>query len=189
NPNPVGVFAGAGISTYLLRNLIGHAATFDSPSAQLHALHGNASDYLATRISYKLNLTGPSVSVQTACSTSLVAVHQAVQALVDFQCDVALAGGASVQVPHEAGYIYEEGSILSPDGHCRAFDADAAGTVFGSGAGAVVLKRLSDALADGDNIHAVILGSAINNDGGRKVGFTAPGIAGQRAVIREALSV
>ncbi|MFI5777661.1 type I polyketide synthase [Nocardia sp. NPDC051570] len=189
NPNPVGVFAGAGISTYLLRNLIGHAATFDSPSAQLHALHGNASDYLATRISYKLNLTGPSVSVQTACSTSLVAVHQAVQALVDFQCDVALAGGASVQVPHEAGYLYEEGSILSPDGHCRAFDASAAGTVFGSGAGAVVLKRLSDALADGDHIHAVILGSAINNDGGRKVGFTAPGIAGQRAVIREALSV
>ncbi|MBF6327047.1 type I polyketide synthase [Nocardia transvalensis] len=189
NPNPVGVFAGAGISTYLLRNLVGHASLFDSPSAQLHALHGNASDYLASKVSYKLNLTGPAVAVQTACSTSLVAVHQAVQALVDFQCDVALAGGASVQVPHESGYIYEEGSILSPDGHCRAFDADAAGTVFGSGVGTVVLKRLSDALADGDHIHAVIVGSAVNNDGARKVGYTAPGIAGQRAVIREALSV
>ncbi|KZM75305.1 type I polyketide synthase [Nocardia terpenica] len=189
NPAPVGVFAGAGLSTYLLRNLVAHATLFDSPSAQLHALHGNASDYLASKVSYKLDLTGPSVAVQSACSTSLVAVHQAVQALQDFQCDVALAGGASVQVPHESGYVYEEGSILSPDGHCRAFDANAAGTVFGSGVGAVVLKRLGDALADGDRIHAVILGSAVNNDGGRKVGYTAPGIAGQRAVIREALSV
>lgn len=188
NPTPVGVFAGAGISTYLLRNLVGHASLFQTPSSQLHALHGNASDYLATRVSYKLNLTGPSVAVQTACSTSLVAVHQAAQALLDFQCDVALAGGASVQVPQEAGYIYEEGSILSPDGHCRAFDAEAGGTVFGSGVGVVVLKRLADAIADRDHIHAVILGSAVNNDGGNKIGFTAPGIAGQRAVIREALS-
>ncbi|MFF3227429.1 type I polyketide synthase [Nocardia suismassiliense] len=188
NPTPVGVFAGASISTYLLRNLVGHASVFQSPSSQLHALHGNASDYLATKVSYKLNLTGPSVAVQTACSTSLVAVHQAAQALLDFQCDVALAGGASVQVPQEAGYIYEEGSILSPDGHCRAFDADAGGTVFGSGVGVVVLKRLADAIADGDHIHAVILGSAVNNDGANKIGYTAPGIAGQRAVIREALS-
>ncbi|MEV6560671.1 beta-ketoacyl synthase N-terminal-like domain-containing protein [Nocardia sp. NPDC051756] len=188
NPTPVGVFAGAGMSTYLLRNLVGHASLFQTPSSQLHALHGNASDYLATRVSYKLNLTGPSVAVQTACSTSLVAVHQAAQALLDFQCDVALAGGASVQVPQEAGYIYEEGSILSPDGHCRAFDAEAGGTVFGSGVGVVVLKRLADAIADRDHIHAVILGSAVNNDGGNKIGFTAPGIAGQRAVIREALS-
>ncbi|MFE9581761.1 type I polyketide synthase [Nocardia sp. NPDC006044] len=188
NPTPVGVFAGAGISTYLLRNLAGHASVFQTPSSQLHALHGNASDYLATRVSYKLNLTGPSVAVQTACSTSLVAVHQAAQALLDFQCDVALAGGASVKVPQEAGYIYEEGSILSPDGHCRAFDAEAGGTVFGSGVGVVVLKRLADAIADRDHIHAVILGSAVNNDGGNKIGFTAPGIAGQRAVIREALS-
>ncbi|MFI1917563.1 type I polyketide synthase [Nocardia sp. NPDC020380] len=189
NPAPVGVFAGASLSTYLLRNLIGHARLFDSPSAQLHALHGNASDYLASKVSYKLNLTGPSVAVQSACSTSLVAVHQAVQALLDFECDVALAGGASVQVPQESGYIYEEGSILSPDGHCRVFDADAAGTIFGSGTGAVVLKRLGDALADGNRIHAVIIGSAVNNDGARKVGYTAPGIAGQRAVIRDALSV
>ncbi|MEU7141903.1 beta-ketoacyl synthase N-terminal-like domain-containing protein [Nocardia sp. NPDC046473] len=188
NPTPVGIFAGAGISTYLLRNLVAHASLFQTPSSQLHALHGNASDYMATRVSYKLNLTGPSVAVQTACSTSLVAVHQAAQALLDFQCDVALAGGASVQVPQEAGYIYEEGSILSPDGHCRAFDADAGGTVFGSGVGVVVLKRLADAIADRDHIHAVILGSAVNNDGGNKIGFTAPGIAGQRAVIREALS-
>lgn len=188
NPTPVGVFAGAGISTYLLRNLVGHASLFQTPSSQLHALHGNASDYLATKVSYKLNLTGPSVAVQTACSTSLVAVHQAAQALLDFQCDVALAGGASVQVPQQAGYIYEEGSILSPDGHCRAFDAEAGGTVFGSGVGVVVLKRLTDAIADRDNIHAVILGSAVNNDGANKIGYTAPGIAGQRAVIREALS-
>ncbi|MFG1796034.1 type I polyketide synthase [Nocardia sp. NPDC049149] len=188
NPTPVGVFAGAGISTYLLRNLVGHASLFQSPSSQLHALHGNASDYMATKVSYKLNLTGPSVAVQTACSTSLVAVHQAAQALLDFHCDIAIAGGASVQVPHEAGYLYEEGSILSPDGHCRAFDADAGGTVFGSGVGVVVLKRLTDALADRDRIHAVILGSAVNNDGANKIGYTAPGIAGQRAVIREALS-
>ncbi|MBF6548185.1 type I polyketide synthase [Nocardia brasiliensis] len=188
NPGAVGVFAGAGLSTYLLRNLAGHASLFQTPSSQLHALHGNASDYLATKVSYKLNLTGPSFAVQTACSTSLVAIHQAAQALLDFQCDVALAGGASVQVPQQAGYIYEEGSILSPDGHCRAFDADAGGTVFGSGVGVVVLKRLADALADGDRVHAVILGSAVNNDGADKIGYTAPGIAGQRAVIREALS-
>ncbi|WP_280470312.1 type I polyketide synthase [Nocardia brasiliensis] len=188
HPGSVGVFAGAGLSTYLLRNLAGHASLFQTPSSQLHALHGNASDYLATKVSYKLNLTGPSFAVQTACSTSLVAIHQAAQALLDFQCDVALAGGASVQVPQQAGYIYEEGSILSPDGHCRAFDADAGGTVFGSGVGVVVLKRLADALADGDRVHAVILGSAVNNDGADKIGYTAPGIAGQRAVIREALS-
>ncbi|QIS12939.1 type I polyketide synthase [Nocardia arthritidis] len=189
NPSPVGVFAGAGVSTYLLNNLIGHGGLFETPSTQLPVLHGNASDYLASKVSYKLDLTGPSVAVQTACSTSLVAIHQAVQALLDFHCDLALAGGASVQVPHETGYVYEEGSILSPDGHCRAFDAAAAGTVFGSGAGAVVLKRLDDALADGNNIHAVIIGSAVNNDGGRKVGYTAPGITGQRNVIREALDV
>ncbi|MFI9502944.1 type I polyketide synthase [Nocardia sp. NPDC052566] len=188
NPAPVGVFAGASISTYLLRNLVGHARLLDNPSSQLHALHGNAPDYLASKVSYKLDLTGPSVAVQTACSTSLVAVHQAAQALLDFQCDVAVAGGASVQVPQEAGYIYEEGSILSPDGHCRAFDAEAGGTVFGSGVGVVVLKRLADAVADGDRVHAVILGSAVNNDGANKIGYTAPGIAGQRAVIREALS-
>src|SRR6185295_1746439 len=146
-------------------------------------------DYLATRASYKLNLTGPSLTIQTACSTSLVATHVACQSLLNGECDLALAGGVSIRVPHRAPYVYEEGGILSPDGHCRAFDADARGTVPGNGVGIVVLKRLSDAVADRDHVIAVIKGSAINNDGSSKVGFTAPGLHGQTRVLREALGV
>ena len=144
---------------------------------------------LATRVSYELNLHGPSISVQTACSTSLVAVHLACQSLLNQECDMALAGGVTIEFPHGRGYLYREGEILSRDGHCRAFDADSSGTVFSSGAGIVVLRRLDDALADRDTIHAVILGSAINNDGARKVGYLAPSVDGQSEVIAEALGV
>src|SRR4029077_4014715 len=138
--------------------------------------------------SYKLDLVGPSMTVQTACSSSLVAVHLACQNLLLGACDMALAGGVSITLPQRSGYLYEEGGIVSPDGCCRAFDAEARGTVGGSGAGIVVLKRLEDALADRDIIHAVVLGSAVNNDGGSsKAGYTAPSIAGQAAVISAAL--
>ncbi len=150
---------------------------------------GNDKDVLATRVSYQLNLTGPSMTIQTACSTSLVAVHVACQSLLNRECDMALAGGVTIEIPHRQGYLYREGEILSRDGHCRSFDADATGTVFGSGAGVVVLRRLEDALADGDRIHAVIRGSAVNNDGARKVGYLAPSVTGQAEVVAEALAV
>src|SRR6185295_1366007 len=186
-PGSIGVFAGSGMSTYFLYNVLGNpAATRGVAPFQL--LIGADKDYLAPRVSYKLNLKGPSLSVQTACSTSLVAVHLACQSLQDYQSDVALAGGVSIRVPQKAGYLYQEGGIFSPDGHCRAFDRQAAGTVSGSGVGVVALKRLADALADGDPILAVIRGSAINNDGAAKVGFTAPSVEGQVAVVSEALS-
>src|SRR5262249_10969902 len=150
---------------------------------------GNDRDYLATHIAYKLNLKGPALSVQTACSTSLVAVHLACQGLLNRECEMALAGGVSVGVPHGLGASYQEGGIISPDGHCRAFDAQAQGTVKGAGVGIVVLKRLEDARRDGDTIHAIIKGTAVNNDGSLKVGFTAPSIEGQASVIEEALAL
>ena len=141
-------------------------------------------------MSYKLNLRGPSLNVQTACSTSLVAVHQACRSLLDGECDMALAGGVSIGLSaSRTGYLYQDDGILSPDGHCRAFDADAQGTVWGDGVGVVVLKRLADALADGDTIHAVIRGTAVNNDGAVKVGYTAPSVEGQAAVIARAQAV
>jgi len=138
----------------------------------------NDKDFLATRVSYKLNLKGPSLTVQTACSTSLVAVHLACRSLLDGECDMALAGAATVRFPHHAGYRHEPGGILSPDGHCRAFDARAAGTVFGSGAGAVLLKPLERALADGDHVYAVVKATAINNDGGDKLSYTTSSVDG-----------
>ncbi|HEX4494600.1 MAG TPA: amino acid adenylation domain-containing protein [Thermoanaerobaculia bacterium] len=186
-PGGIGVFAGSGLNTYLLNNVLAHPELFRTLSP-FQILIGADKDYLAPRVSYKLNLKGPSISVQTACSTSLVAVHLACQSLQDYQSDLALAGGVSIRVPQKSGYRYTEGGIYSPDGHCRAFDRDAGGTVTGSGAGVVVLKRLADALADGDEILAVIRGSAINNDGAAKVGFTAPSVEGQVAVISEALA-
>src|SRR5262249_41675937 len=137
---------------------------------------GNDKDYLSTRISYKFNLKGPSLTVQSACSTSLVAVIQASQSLLSYTCDMALAGGGSITFPQRRGYLYQEGGMVSPDGHCRSFDSRAQGTVFGSGAGVVLLKRLDEAMADGDHIYSVIKGSAINNDGSLKVGYTAPSI-------------
>ena len=178
----IGVFAGTSISNYLLFNLW---PTLDltQTTNYLQNLIGNDKDYLATHTSYKLNLKGLSVGIQTACSTSLVSLIIACDSLLSYQCDLALAGGITVRVPQESGYIYEEGSILSPDGHCRSFDAQAGGTIFGSGAGVVVLKRLADAIADRDCIHAVIKGTAINNDGAMKVGYTAPSVDGQSEVI------
>jgi amino acid adenylation domain-containing protein len=149
----------------------------------------NDKDYLATRVSYKLGLTGPSMSVQTACSTSLVAVHLACQSILAGECDAALAGGVSLRLPQTLGYRHQTGSVLSPDGHCRAFDAGAGGFVVGNGAAAVLLRRLSDALRDGDAIRAVILGSAVNNDGSRRAGYTAPGVDGQARVVAQALAV
>jgi acyl transferase domain-containing protein/acyl carrier protein len=178
----VGVYAGTGFNTYLLLNLLGNpeaAALLGGYQISI----GNDKDHLATRVSYKLNLRGPSMTVQTTCSTSLVAACLATQSLLDFQCDVALAGGVSIKLPEKAGYLYQQGGIASPDGHCRVFDAEAKGTVGGDGVGVVVLKRLEDALVDGDNIYAVIRGAAINNDGAAKVGYTAPSVEGQAEVI------
>jgi phthiocerol/phenolphthiocerol synthesis type-I polyketide synthase E len=183
----VGVFAGAGPNRYLLRLLT--SVPNATPVDIFQFLIGNERDHLPPKVSYKLNLTGPSINVQTACSTSLVAVALACQSLLGYQCDAAIAGGVSIALPQKAGYYYEEGGVTSPDGHCRTFDALARGTVVGSGAGAVFLKRYSEALADGDQIHAVICGAAINNDGAARIGYTAPGVDGQAAVIAEALSV
>lgn len=184
----IGVYAGTSLSTYLLFHLLPTPGLLASVG-EFEVLTANDKDYLTTRVSYKLDLRGPSVTVQTACSTSLVAVHLACQSLIGGECDLALAGGVTVVVPQERGYTYRPGGILSPDGHCRAFDASAAGTVFGNGLGVVVLRRLEDAIADGDSVLAVIKGSSINNDGTDKVGYTAPSVSGQSAVVSEALSV
>ncbi len=196
----IGVYGGASLNNYLPFNFntdrIGSANSFQK-------LIGNDKDFLTTRVSYKLNLSGPSVTIQTACSTSLVAISLACQGLLNYQCDMALAGqgllnyqcdmalagGVSIRVPQKTGYLYQEGGILSPDGHCRAFDAKAQGTIIGNGVGIVVLKRLGDAIADRDHIYAVIKGTAINNDGSSKVGYTAPSVKGQAEAIAEALAL
>jgi acyl transferase domain-containing protein/thioesterase domain-containing protein len=185
----IGVFAGSGMNAYLIHNLLKNRKLLESAGLFLIRQTGNDKDVLATRVSYQMDLRGPSVSVQTACSTSLVAVHLACQSLLNCECDMALAGGATIEIPHAHGYIYREGEILSRDGHCRAFDAASSGTVFSSGVGIVVLRRLEDALEDHDTIYAVILSSAVNNDGQRKVGYLAPSVAGQAEVINEALGV
>ena len=188
-PGSIGVYAGSGMNSYMIHNLLTNRALMESAGLFLIRQTGNDKDVLATRVSYELNLRGPSINVQTACSTSLVAVHLACQSLLNQECDLALAGGVTIEFPHGRGYLYREGEILSRDGHCRAFDADSSGTVFSSGAGLVVLRRLEDALADRDTIHAVILGSAINNDGARKAGYLAPSVDGQAEVIAEALAI
>jgi amino acid adenylation domain-containing protein len=181
----IGVYAGAvqNLEWEIRTTLSGKSRTFGSFAASKLA----GIRYLCTRLSYNLNLKGPSVTMQTACSTSLVAIHMACRALSDGECDAAVAGGVTVSPEGKWGYLYEENMIYSPDGHCRSFDAKGNGTVFGEGVGVVVLKPLKDAIADGDNIYAVIKGSAINNDGNRKVGFTAPSVPGQVEVIRAAL--
>ena len=184
----IGVYAGAGLSDYLLKNLYLNPAVSKTVSAYQLTL-ATENDYLPTRVAYKLNLTGPAVNIQTACSTSLVAVHMACQSLLNGECDMALAGAVTVSVPQKEGYLYLEGMILSPDGHCRAFDAKAQGTIGGDGVGIVMLKRATDARRDGDYIHAIIKGSAINNDGTNKIGFTAPSVEGQAAVIGEAQAI
>jgi amino acid adenylation domain-containing protein len=189
-----GVFAGQSLATYLLQNLCHDRAFIERITAayqtgEFPVLFGNDPAFLATRVAHKLDLRGPAVTVQTACSTSLVAVAQAVQSLLTHQCDLCLAGGVSISFPQERGHVHQEGSMVSPDGHCRPFDAEAAGTVFGSGVGVVVLRRLEDAVAAGDRIHAVIRGVAINNDGADKSSYSAPSVAGQREAIVTALTL
>ncbi|WP_218081869.1 type I polyketide synthase [Anthocerotibacter panamensis] len=184
-PGAIGVYGGIGINTYML-----YSRTYPDLSGDfLTSLAGSSPDFLATRTAYKLNLRGPSVTVQTACSTALVAVHMACQSLLNGEMDMALAGAVSLWILPKSGYQYLEGGIVSPDGHCRAFDKEASGTLFGNGVGLVVLKRLTDALADGDHIHAVIRGSAVNNDGSGKIGYTATSVDGQAQVIAEALAL
>jgi acyl transferase domain-containing protein/NAD(P)-dependent dehydrogenase (short-subunit alcohol dehydrogenase family)/SAM-dependent methyltransferase/CTP:molybdopterin cytidylyltransferase MocA len=187
-PFPVGVFLGCGPSSYLVNNLLADRRTLSNLSG-LSLITHNDKDFAATTLSYRLGLTGPSVNVGSGCSSSLVAVHLACRSLQTFECDMAVAGGVSVLVPQRQGYVHTADGVYSPDGTCAAFDADAAGTVGGSGAGLVLLKRLADAQRDGDEIHAVLLGSAVNNDGARKVGYHAPSVSGQRDVIAEAHAV
>ncbi|MFD3471891.1 beta-ketoacyl synthase N-terminal-like domain-containing protein [Streptomyces sp. NPDC058682] len=190
-PGDIGVFAGGGRHAYLryIEPDFQASEHLDGSIRGLQADIGNYGDFLATRISYKLGLTGPALNVQTACSTALVAVHLACQSLFLGESDIALAGGVNIHTPQINGYIYEEGSICSPDGHLRPFDAEANGSVFGNGGGVVVLKRLTDALRQRDRVIAVIKGSAINNDGADKMSFTAPSISGQAEVIRRALQI
>ncbi|WP_076659939.1 type I polyketide synthase [Yoonia rosea] len=183
---PIGVFAGCGMGSYFYFNICSNPKLVDNVGMFLLRHTGNDKDFLSTRLSHIFDLKGPSVNVQTACSTSLVATHYATQALLSGECDMALAGGVTIELPQDRGYIYKEGEVLSPDGHCHAFDHRAQGTVFGSGAGVVVLRRLKDAIADGDHIWAVIKGSAINNDGAAKAGYLAPSVDGQAEAIAEA---
>jgi amino acid adenylation domain-containing protein len=184
----IGVFAGTGHNTYLLKNVVRRADRIEA-LGDLQMIIANDKDFVATRVAHKLDLSGPALSVHTACSTSLVAVCLARDSLLGHACDIALAGGASITVPEMAGHVYSEGAMLSSDGHTRTFDARASGTVFSDGAGVVVLKRLSDARRDGDRIYAVIRGGAINNDGAGKASYTAPSVAGQAQVIALAHAV
>lgn len=185
----VGVWAGCGMGSYFYFNICSNPGLVEDTGMFLLRHTGNDKDFLATRVSHILDLKGPSINVQTACSTSLVAVHYACQALLNGEVDMALAGGVTIELPQGRGYVYQEGEILSPDGHCHAFDHRAQGTVFGSGAGCVVLRRLADAVADGDHVWAVIKGSAVNNDGADKAGYLAPSVGGQARCIAEAQAV
>ena len=190
----VGVFAGSSVNTYLLLHLASDPGfreefTRSYQVGSFPALVGNGHDFLATRISYKLNLRGPAMTVQSACSTSLLAVAQAWQSLTNYQSDLALAGGVSISFPQHRGYFYQEGGMVSADGHCRPFDAAATGTVFGAGAGMVLLKRAEEAIADGDHIYALLLGAGINNDGSDKFGYAAPSQKGQADAISMAYAV
>ena len=184
----VGVFAGVGMNGYIVNNLLSRPEIIASVGLY-QAMVANDKDFLCSRVAYKLNLRGPAVAVQAACSTSLVAVEMAFESLLRGECDMALAGGVSISLPQPLGYLYMPGMILSRDGHCRAFDAAACGTVPGAGAGVVVLKRLQEAIDDGDHIYAVIRGAAINNDGAAKVGYSAPSVQGQQAVIRKSMEM
>jgi iturin family lipopeptide synthetase A len=184
----VGVFAGTGFNSYLVE-VLGRSAERLAGSEAFQLFLGNDKDFVPTRVSYTLDLRGPSVAVNSACSSSLAAVHLACQSLIGYQCDMALAGGVTIRVPQERGYLYEPEGIHSPDGRTRPFDAAGQGMVDGNGAGVVLLKRYDDAMADGDLIWAVIRGSAMNNDGAGKLGFTAPGVDGQAEVVAEALTV
>src|SRR5689334_15497233 len=184
----IGVYAGESMNTYLLVNLYSHLNLVASAEG-LQAAIGNDKDSLTTEVSYRLNLKGPGVTVQTSSSTSLSAVHIACQSVLNYECDMALAGGISIHFPEKAGYLHHAGGPTSLDGHCRAFDAKAQGFVSGHGAGIVVLKRLADALADGDTIYAVVKGSAMNNDGSLKVSYMAPSVEGQAEVVAQAQAI
>ena len=184
---PIGVYAGCGMGSYFYFNICSNPDLVDDVGMFLLRHTGNDKDFLSTRVSHVFDLKGPSINLQTACSTSLVAIHYACQALRAGEVDMALAGGVTIELPHGRGYTFKENEILSPDGHCHAFDHRAQGTVFGSGAGAVALRRLSDAIADGDHIWAVIKGSAVNNDGAAKAGYLAPSVDGQTTAIAQAL--
>ena len=186
---PTGVFASAGgvVTSYLVAQQRRHSSLPGATGSMQHI--GNDKDFLSTRLSYKLNLTGPSLNIQTACSSSLVALHQACRSLASGECRMALVGAANVRIPHKSGYLYNKGDILSPDGHCRAFDASAEGTIFGSGVAAVLLKAVDDAEADRDQIYAVVKGTAINNDGAEKVSYTASSVPAQSKAIVEALAL
>lgn len=185
----IGVFAGCGMNAYFVNNVLTNPDLVQSVGLFLLRHTGNDRDFLPTGVSYRLDLRGPSVAIQTACSTSLVAIHMACQSLLAGECDLALAGGVTIQVPHRQGYLFRENEILSPDGHCRAFDERAAGTVITNGVGVVALRRLEDAWADGDFVHAVLKATAINNDGSSKVGYLAPSVDGHAAVVAEALAL
>ena len=185
-PESVGVYGGTSGNSYMLSNIIGNTEVIEAAGGYQIMLASDK-DFLATRVAYKLNLKGPSMAIQTACSTSLVAVQMACQALLARQCDMALAGGVSLSFPEKTGHMYNEGMILSPDGRCRPFDAEGRGIRAGHGAGIVVLKRLDDALRDRDAIRAVILGAAVNNDGAEKMGYSAPSVEGQSSVISAAI--
>jgi amino acid adenylation domain-containing protein len=191
---PIGVFAGCSINTYFLQHVCGERRALEEFTSSYQVgcypmLMGAGLDFLATRVSYKLDLKGPAITLGAACSTSLLAVAQACQSLLLYQCDMALAGGVSISFPQKRGYLHQEGGMVSADGRCRPFDALATGTIFGSGAGVVALKRLADAIADGDHIYAVVRGCGISNDGAGKVGFTAPSVDGQAAAIEMAHAV
>ncbi|MGP6089428.1 type I polyketide synthase [Antarctobacter jejuensis] len=182
----VGVFAGCGMGSYFYFNICSNQDLVENTGMFLLRHTGNDKDFMTTRLSHVLDLHGPSINLQTACSTSLVATHYAAQALLNGECDMAIAGGVTIELPQGRGYLYKENEILSPDGECHAFDHRAKGTVFGSGAGVVVLRRLADAVADGDHIWAVIKGSAVNNDGAQKAGYLAPSVEGQATAVAEA---
>ncbi|MFT5701021.1 MAG: acyl transferase domain-containing protein [Desulforhopalus sp.] len=186
-PGLIGVYGGMNNNSYYLNNVLSRPDAVKKIGS-FQSMLANEKDFLTTKVSYKLNLTGPSENIYTACSTSLVAIIKAFQALMTYQCDMALAGGVSITVPQNSGYLYQEGNILSPDGHCRPFDERSQGTTFNNGAGVVVLKRFEDALEDRDNIIAVIRGTGLNNDGAEKVSFTAPSVNGQKNAIQMAIS-
>ena len=188
-PGSIGVYTGCGMGSYFYFNVCTNPDLVSQVGLFLLRHTGNDKDFLATRVSHVFDLKGPSVNMQTACSTSLVTTHYACQGLLNGECDLALAGGVTIELPHRTGYIYHEGEVLSPDGYCHAFDHRAQGTVFGSGAGVVALRRLSDAIADGDHIWAVIKGTAVNNDGAAKAGYLAPSVDGQAAAVAEAHAV
>jgi acyl transferase domain-containing protein len=184
-PGRVAIFTSAGMNTYLAFNILTNPGLMEQVGGFQLSIY-NDKDFVPTRIAYSMNTHGPAIDIGTACSSSLVGVHMACQHLLTYQSDMVLVGGVTVHLPQKTAYVDEGGTAYSPDGHCRPFDATPSGLVDGNGAAAVILKRLSDAIADGDHIHAVIRGSAINNDGSDKIGYSAPSIDGQAEVILEA---